>query len=1621
VRFVKRLLRVVLATLISFTSLALIAQTPAAAADGDLDTSFSSDGWKVVDSHQNGEDGIWDTAIDGSGNIITGGYWNNNGSPNNWSWQMLRYTAAGDCTDALRFDGNCGTAQWFSTAADVITEVMIDANGKYVHVGYADANGGSDFDCVVYRTLSTNDWKNTASDFDDGSDNSFSGDGKFVATFGAEHEYCRAGAIDADGKIVIAGYLKNSGTDFDAIIGRINTDGTWDTSFSGDGKFQVSFDQDDVFQDIAIQSDGKIVAVGTSDYGHTEGDLLVARFTTAGALDTTFGGGDGWVRTDFENQDRGWGVELQSNGKIVVVGVCDENNEGGGDDGLVARFTTAGVLDTTFSGDGKICQDHGGPNEKYFDLVIQADGKIFAAGHTNNGGSGQDVAAARFTTAGALDTSFSGDGLAQYDGGSTHEEYGYSVTQASNGNMLIAGTVVQASDADNFLVQIVSASGTPAVTMAAFGKFKGDDANSTIATHEDPGVTEVPGGYQSGSTMNGNHEFDGDYDVNGSDRTFTLVLGAQPPTNVVFDFTIGAWVGADDHVAANTTLGTDLVIKDSGNNTVTQATFTNGNWSTAQTFTVIPVQDVVIEGFENGAIIATVNDAASDDMYGIMSVQKNIVIWDDDHSVTAGWDHINGAVDGLTLKAFPSEVVMTDYMQRGEQYLVDPDNGAAVRWYCIDPTALANHGGDIGNYIRSLGEAGVWASQKWASNQIDHDGNTAFWRSQFANKNWVSLDNMDFGAGHADRFQRYVWGSDGKLRWSDENEVPNGETGTACSGDDRLYMGSAADKEEDRTAIAAADVTIRVVTDNDPEHSQGTQTVVEGSSITFDVKLGAPPVNSEAVSFTSPYAGASFSPSSITFTNDNYATRQTVTLSVANNDLEEGTSTNSTVVWAAYGTTGTFAYVITDNDTAAITLSKSTTSVSEAATTDTFTVVLTTDPATDVDISVISADTGEATVSTGELAFTTNNWDTPQTVTVTGVNDGAVDGNVTHNITLSVIDAQSDDTYDPVSDVVVQNTTADNDSAGFTVTQSGGSTLVAESGSTDTFTVVLTAQPAHDVVIFVTSGDTGEATVDKAELTFTNGNWNSAQTVTVTGINDDLDDGNVSVTVTLGTADDDDCCDSWDNVANQTMSVVNSDNDTAGFTIAHTDGATVVTEDAGTDTFSLVLNVEPAGNVVLSVSSSDTGEVTTGSATVTFTAGNWNTAQNVTLTGVNDDVDDGNVNTTMTIAVVDGSSSNEFDNVGDQTFTVANTDNDAAAFTVDPSATTVTEGSTVTVTVVLQTAPNTNVMIDISTSDDTELTISSVTVTFTAGNWSVNQTITLTAVDDTDQDGTQNVTLTTAVNDPASDPAYDPLSNQTVEFSVADNDAVAEVDPDFDSDGIYNWAEEPGCALLPDCDFDGILDPDELDGCVTDPDCDDDLISDGAEIYACQLTPDCDMDGVNDVDERTKGCIQDPTCRLVDLDRDGDGILDKDELTQCVLNPDCDGDGIGDKGELPACLITPDCDGDGVGDALEQAGCVQDPLCGQARIDTDGDGLTDAFEYSVAKRCVNNPDCDGDGVLDGNEIFACMLTADCDSDGAGDKYEANKECVQNPVCVPAGMSTEEHEVGLMTDFGELLR
>jgi predicted transcriptional regulator len=385
------------------------------------------------------------------------------------------------------------------------------------------------------------------------------------------------------------------------------------------------------------------------------------------------------------------------------------------------------------------------------------------------------------------------------------------------------------------------------------------------------------------------------------------------------------------------------------------------------------------------------------------------------------------------------------------------------------------------------------------------------------------------------------------------------------------------------------------------------------------------------------------------------------------------------------GVSNNFLTTVDGSGPAGVTLSGATATVSEAGTTGTFTVVLDAQPTSDVVVSATSADTGEATVSPSTLTFTNGNWDTPQTVTITGVNDSLVDGNQVSAVTVSVVDASSDDAYDSVADQAVSVTTSDDDTAG--VTLSGTTATVSEDGTTATFTVVLDAQPASDVVLSVVSADTGEVTVSPSTLEFTNGNWDTAQTVTITGVNDSLSDGNQvsAVTVSVVDASSDDA---FDSVADQAVTVTTSDDDSPGVSVTESDGSTTTTETGDGDSFTVALNTQPSSDVVASVVSSDTGEVTVTPAQLTFTASNWNTAQTVTVTGVDDTIIDGTQNTTITLAVVDASSDDGYDPVVDVTVSVTNTDNDAPVVTTTtttaaPTTTTAPPAGTLTLSAVV--------------------------------------------------------------------------------------------------------------------------------------------------------------------------------------------------------------------------------------------------------------------------------------------------------------------------------------------------
>ena len=229
------------------------------------------------------------------------------------------------------------------------------------------------------------------------------------------------------------------------------------------------------------------------------------------------------------------------------------------------------------------------------------------------------------------------------------------------------------------------------------------------------------------------------------------------------------------------------------------------------------------------------------------------------------------------------------------------------------------------------------------------------------------------------------------------------------------------------------------------------------------------------------------------------------------------------------------------------------------------------------------------------------------------------------------------------------NTTSS--TAGFTIgTISGNNT---ESGGTATFTVKLNTQPSADVLIAVSSSDTTEGTVRPSSLSFTSSNYNSAQTVTVTGIDDSAVDGNKNFRIILAAASSSDS--NYNGLNPDDVSVTNTDDETAGFTISSISENT--TEAGGTATFTTKLNSQPSADVSIAVSSSDTTEGTVNPLSLTFTNSNWSADQTVTVTGVDDSATDGNQSYTVILAAATSSDSN-YNGLNPTDVSVTNIDNE---------------------------------------------------------------------------------------------------------------------------------------------------------------------------------------------------------------------------------------------------------------------------------------------------------------------------------------------------------------------------
>jgi uncharacterized delta-60 repeat protein len=361
---------------------------------GALDTTFNGTGKQVVAFNLGGniKDRAFGVVVQQDGMIDVVG---SAQTPTGFVFAVARLTPSGQLDTG--FNGTGKATVSFDLGGDNDDEaqgVALQADGKIVVAGYAQISASNKLFAVARFN-------------GNGSlDSSFNGSGKLTFTFGAgtRDDEARGVTVQPDGRIVVVGFTQSSPGNNDFAIARLNSNGTFDVGFNGNGRQVVSFDlgggRNDTARAVALQADGKIVVAGVAERLAPNYDFAVVRLNTNGTLDPTFNGtGKTTVAFDLGggNDDEANTVSVQPNGKIVVAGFAEVSSPNY--DFGVARLNANGSLDSSFNQTGKQVVPFGlgsGSNQdEAFAVAIQPDGKILAAGIAQRAGLNFDFAITR--------------------------------------------------------------------------------------------------------------------------------------------------------------------------------------------------------------------------------------------------------------------------------------------------------------------------------------------------------------------------------------------------------------------------------------------------------------------------------------------------------------------------------------------------------------------------------------------------------------------------------------------------------------------------------------------------------------------------------------------------------------------------------------------------------------------------------------------------------------------------------------------------------------------------------------------------------------------------------------------------------------------------------------------------------------------------------------------------------------------------------------------------------------------------------------------------------------------------------------------------------------------------
>jgi uncharacterized delta-60 repeat protein len=399
--------------------------------DGTLDSTFGTGGI-VTNVFAPGANGAWatsvlDVGILGSGHKITVAGYGSSGGVAYFGMARLLGNGALDTT----FGGGSGMAELsFGAAHDDEANALLLQAGEYILAGVslADTNGNGNF---------------AAARFTSGGvlDTSFGNAGVVSFDF-AGQAYAQAVAIQPDGRIIAAG-----GAGLFA-LSRYNPDGSLDLSFGSFGRVTTTVGLSSSANAVQLQRDGRIVTAGSYYYtnffpGNAYGFALV-RHNTDGSLDSSFGA-SGKVTTTFgSSEDIATGLAVQADGKIVAVGNTQVDSFNHVFSIAVSRYTSNGLLDTSFGGTGKVVTQVAGGESRADAVVIQTDGRIVIGGYGQVGTS-TNFALLRLLPNGSLDSSFGSFGRVTTDFGPTNSSYGNALALQPDGKIILAGRVMLGS------------------------------------------------------------------------------------------------------------------------------------------------------------------------------------------------------------------------------------------------------------------------------------------------------------------------------------------------------------------------------------------------------------------------------------------------------------------------------------------------------------------------------------------------------------------------------------------------------------------------------------------------------------------------------------------------------------------------------------------------------------------------------------------------------------------------------------------------------------------------------------------------------------------------------------------------------------------------------------------------------------------------------------------------------------------------------------------------------------------------------------------------------------------------------------------------------------------------